>query len=157
MASLTQWRWVWVKSGVGDGQGGLGCCSPWDCKELDMTERLNWTEPRKDQDNNTNEKLISCQYADAYVFNLTINKNTQITENYKFTGSSVQFSSVQSLSHVLLFVTPWTAAPQTSLSISNSRSLLKLMSIKSVMPSNHLILSSPSPSALNFSQRQGLF
>ena len=31
--------------GVGDGQGGLVCCSPWDCKELDMTERLNWTEP----------------------------------------------------------------------------------------------------------------
>ena len=49
-----------------------------------------------------------------------------------------QLSSVQSLSHVRLFVTPWTAAPQASLSISNSRSLLKLMSIKSVMSSNHL-------------------
>ena len=51
--------------------------------------------------------------------------------------------SVQSLSHVYLFVTPWTAACQISLSITNSRSLLKLMSIKSVMPSNHLILCSP--------------
>jgi len=50
------------------------------------------------------------------------------------------FSSVQSLSHVLLFVTPWTAARQASLSITNSQSLLKLMSIESVMPSNHLIL-----------------
>ena len=51
--------------------------------------------------------------------------------------------SVQSLSHVQLFVTPWTAACQASLSITNSRSLLKPMSIKSVMPSNHLILCHP--------------
>ena len=47
---------------------------------------------------------------------------------------------VQSLSHVQLFVTPWTVARQTSLSITNSWSLLKLISIESVMPSNHLIL-----------------
>ena len=52
-------------------------------------------------------------------------------------------SSVQSLSHVQLFATPWTAALQASLSITNSWSLLKLMSIKSVMPSNHLIISRP--------------
>ena len=57
--------------------------------------------------------------------------------------SSVQFSSVQLLSHVRLFVTPWTAACQASLSITNSWSLLKVMSIKSVMPSNHLILYCP--------------
>ena len=56
-------------------------------------------------------------------------------------------SSVQSLSHVQLFVTPWTAARQAFLSITNSQSLPKLMSIESVMPSNHLILSSPSPPA----------
>ena len=55
-----------------------------------------------------------------------------------------QFSqSVQSLSRVRLFATPWNAARQASLSITNSRSLLKLMSIKSVMPSNHLILCHP--------------
>ena len=54
-----------------------------------------------------------------------------------------QFSSVQSLSHVQLFATPWTAAHQASLSITNSRSLLKLMSIELVMPSNHLILCRP--------------
>ena len=53
------------------------------------------------------------------------------------------FSSVQSLSRVQLFATPWTAACQASLSITNSRSLLKLMSIKSVMPSSHLILCHP--------------
>ena len=57
---------------------------------------------------------------------------------------SVQFSSVQSLSHVELFVTtPWTVAHQASLSITNSWSLLKLMSIESVMPSNPLILCRP--------------
>ena len=55
----------------------------------------------------------------------------------------VQFSSIQSLSRVQLFATPWTAARQASLSIINSWSLLKLMSIESVMPSNHLILCHP--------------
>ena len=54
-----------------------------------------------------------------------------------------QFSSVQSLSHVQLFATSWTAARQASVSITNSRSLLKLMFIKSLMPSNHLILCCP--------------
>ena len=53
---------------------------------------------------------------------------------------SVQFSSVQSLSHVWLFATPWIAARQASLSITNSWSSLRLMSIESVMPSSHLIL-----------------
>ena len=52
-------------------------------------------------------------------------------------------SPIQSLSHVQLFATPWTAARQASLSIANFRSLLKLMSIESVMPSNHLILCRP--------------
>ena len=55
----------------------------------------------------------------------------------------VQFSSVQSLSRVQIFVTPWIAARQASPSITNSQSLLKLMSIESVMPSNHLILCCP--------------
>ena len=55
----------------------------------------------------------------------------------------IQFSSVQSLSHVRLFATPRTAACQASLSITNSWSLPKLMSIESVMPSNHLILCCP--------------
>ena len=53
------------------------------------------------------------------------------------------FSSVQSLSHVQLFATPWTATCQASLSITNSWSLLKLMSIESVIKSNHLILCHP--------------
>ena len=53
------------------------------------------------------------------------------------------FSSVQSLSHVRLFVTPWIAARQASLSITNCRSSLRLTSIESVMPSSHLILCLP--------------
>ena len=57
--------------------------------------------------------------------------------------TTVQFSSVQSLSRVQLFATPWIAARQASLSITNSWSLLKLMSIESVMPSSHLILCRP--------------
>ena len=67
-----------------------------------------------------------------------------------------RFSSVQSLSHVQRFATPWTAAHQGSLSIINSQSLLKLMSIESMMTSNHHILSSSSP-AFNLSQHQDLF
>ena len=66
-------------------------------------------------------------------------------------------SSVQLLSRVLLFVTPWTAVCQTSLSITDSRSLPKLMSklVDAIQPYNPL--SSPSPPALNISQHQGLF
>ena len=61
----------------------------------------------------------------------------------EFLFSSVQFSSVQLLSRVRFFATPWIAARQASLSITNFRSLLKLMSIESVMPSSHLILCCP--------------
>ena len=60
-----------------------------------------------------------------------------------FTKIQIWFISVQSLSCVQLFVTPWTAAWQASLTITNSQSLLKFMSIKLVMPSNHLILCHP--------------
>ena len=59
------------------------------------------------------------------------------------TKLAVQFSSVQLLSRVRPSVTPWTAAHQASLSIANSRSLLKLVSVDRVMPSNHLILCHP--------------
>ena len=58
-------------------------------------------------------------------------------------NKTVQFSSVQSLSRVQLFVTPWTAAHQASLSITNSQSLLKLMCIESVILSSQLILCHP--------------
>ena len=62
---------------------------------------------------------------------------------YCMTRRSVQFSSVQLLSCVRLFATPWTAARQACLSITNSQSSLRLTSIESVMPSSHLILCHP--------------
>ena len=65
------------------------------------------------------------------------------TESCALFRNSSQFSSVQSLSHVQLFATPWTAAPQASLSITYSQSPPKPMSFESVMPSNHLILLRP--------------
>ena len=68
----------------------------------------------------------------------SLSQTPHILQNFIY-----QFSSVQLLSRVWLFVTPWTAARQVSLSITNSRSSLKLMSIESVMPSNYLILCHP--------------
>ena len=73
-----------------------------------------------------------------YIFPLSSIHNCSPLPHFSF--FSYQFNSVQSLSCVWLFATPWTAARQPSLSITNSQSLLKLMSIKSGMPSNHLIL-----------------
>ena len=66
-------------------------------------------------------------------------------------------SSVQWLSHVWLFVTPWIAANQASLSITISQSLLKLMFIESMMPSNYLVLCRPFSPAFSLSQHQGVF
>ena len=73
----------------------------------------------------------------------SIKKVTELELNVPFPNMYIFFSSVQSLSHVWLSVTSWTAAHQASLSITTSQSLLKLMSIESVMPSNHLILCRP--------------
>ena len=76
-----------------------------------------------------------------------------VTKSQTWLGSSVQFSrSVVSYS-----ATPWTAARQAFLSITNSRSMLKLMSFKSVIPSNNLISVVPFSSGFNLSQHQGLF
>ena len=71
--------------------------------------------------------------------------------------SSVQFSSVQSLSHDRLFETPWTAAHQASVSLTNSWSLLKFMSIELVLPLNHLILYCPFSSCLQACPASGSF
>ena len=85
------------------------------------------------------------------------NSSFYFTRLCSFSDRSVQSSLVQLLSCARLFATPWTAARQSSLSISNSWSLLKFMFKESVMLSNHFILSSPSPPAFNLSQHQGLF
>ena len=89
-------------------------------------------------------------------------KELDMTERLS-TAQYAKFSSVQLLSHVPLFATPWTAAHQASLSITISWILLKLMSIESVMPSNHLILCRPlfllppiSPSVRVFSNESAL-
>ena len=75
-----------------------------------------------------------------------------------FSSIKLKFSSVQLLSCVWLFATPWIAGRQASLSITNSRSSLRLKSIESVMPSSHLILCRPpSPPAPHPSQHQSLF
>ena len=74
---------------------------------------------------------------------LTQEWNPQHWKAYSLPMYHHQFSSVQSLSCVQLFATPWTTACQASLSITNSRSLSKLMSIELVLPSNNLILSCP--------------
>ena len=81
----------------------------------------------------------------------------QILYHWDFLNICAQFSSAQSLSHVWLFVTSLTAACQASLSITNSRSLLKLMSIELVMPSNHLILCHPFSSPLQSFPASGFF
>ena len=73
----------------------------------------------------------------------TKNSVNWTTETYPLTVLEVQFNSVQLLSPVWLFETPWTTACQASLSITNSRSLPKFMSIESMMPSNNLILCHP--------------
>ena len=70
-------------------------------------------------------------------------QSANLTLGLTLSAESYQFSSVQSLSHVWLFATPWTIAHQASLYITNSQSPPKLMSIESVMPSNHLILCHP--------------
>ena len=81
------------------------------------------------------------------MFHILIQLTAQVLQicahYYAHRFSSVQFSSVQLLSRVRFFATPWTAAHQASLSITNSWSLLKLISIESVILSNHLILCRP--------------
>ena len=76
----------------------------------------------------------------AIIWIIHLDQVGKIRSNNDSIWFSIQFSSVQSLSCVWLFATPWTAGCQASLSITISQSLLKLMSIESVMPSNHLIL-----------------
>ena len=103
------------------------------CKELDMTERLSKKK--------NFPKLDHFLEWICHFYHQGKKKPSNCMEMLKIL--SVQYSSVQSLSRVRLFAPPWTAARQASLSITNSRSLPKLMSIELVMPSNHVILCHP--------------
>ena len=94
-----------------------------------------------------NFKIISLLLWDTRKIQENTVCNSQLKRNLfyflNFHWYSVQFSSIQSLSCVRLFATPWIAARQASLSITNSQSSLKLMCFESVMPSSHLILCCP--------------
>ena len=85
------------------------------------------------------------------------NESASFERNFLYTFVFIYVVVVQSLSCVQLFVTPWTAAYQASLSFTNSQSLLKLMSIELVMPSNHLILCHPLSSCLQSFPASGSF
>ena len=112
------------------GRATLAGYRAWGDKELNMTEATEYT----------NMRGIFCSQNQSHIF------------YFSYIGS------VRSLSPIRLFATPWTATQQASLSITNSQSLPKLMSIELVMPSNHLILCCLSlPPAFNLSQHQGLF
>ena len=128
--------------GVGDGQGDMACCRPWGNS---LTLLSDWTE--------LNEREEYYSYFREVV---EIFRNWATTHFLTFMVKPPQFSSVQSFYRVRLFATPWTVAHQASLSITNSWSLLKLMSTELVMPSNPSHpLSSPSPPTFNLSQDQG--
>ena len=87
-------------------------------------------------------KILKKNSAESNLIHQTLSRVILITETEQPTLCQM-FSSVQLLSNVQLFVTSWTEAGQASLSITNSQTILKLMSIVSVMPSNHLILCRP--------------
>ena len=114
-----------------------------------------WQEPETGKDaavhplmNGSMKRGLSIQWNITVLKRKTMDICYSTDELWKHDAESKKpktknMDSVQSLSHVQLFATPWTAARLASLSISNSWSLLKLMSIESVMPSNHLILYRP--------------
>ena len=98
------------------------------------------TKTRLGVDCGSDHELLSAKVR----FNLK--KVGKTTRSFRYDLNTYDYTvsqSVQSLSHVQLFLTPWTVECQASLSITNSQSLLQLMSIESVMPSNHLILCHP--------------
>ena len=141
MASLTR-ELEWTP-GVGDGQGDLACCNSWGRKELDTTERLNWTELNWSSGffkivNLTNIK--ACQAFDFYLFKYYICLSLFRLRLLLCIYYYVWWLWLLSHPVVWLFVILWIEACQDSLSLSISWSLLKFMSIASVMPFSHLIL-----------------
>ena len=140
MASPTQWTWVWAMYWRcwWTGRPGMLQFMGYQRVRHDWATELNWTELKTE----FNYVKVLC--------------NLVPWKSQEFSPNILEVRSVQSLSRVQLFETPWTAACQASLSITNAWSLFKLMLIESVMPSTISLLS-PSPSAFNLSQHQGLF
>ena len=102
--------------------------------------RYRWSSHRKHQDTGC---LPGTQSQTSVAFVVVLVQWRSRAFFFFFLLPTVKYKSVQLLSHVQLFATPWTAARQASLFITNTQSLFKLMSIESVMPSNHLILCRP--------------
>ena len=113
--------------------GGAWWASPWGRKELDTTEQLHSLHSLTQVDLGC-RKLLEKDNPPPHPI------SPWPRQSLAKEATPLSLSSVQSLSHVQLFVTPWNAALQASLSITNSWSLFKPMSVESVMPSNHLIL-----------------
>ena len=103
--------------------------------------RIDWLDLLEVQ--GTLKSLLQRHNLKASILWLSAFFMVQLSHPYMTTGKTIAFSSVQSLSHVQLFATPWPAALQASLSITHSWRLLELMSIELVMPSNHLMLCCP--------------
>ena len=150
-------------------------CSPWGSEESDTTKRLHFYFSLSCIGEGSGNPL-QCSWLEnprdggawwAAIYGVTWSRTRlkRLSSSSRVSGrlwplqetlqdqqvSLAQFSSVQPLRHVGLFATPWTAACQASLSITNSRSLLKLMSIESVMPSNHLFFLIPFSCLQSFS------
>ena len=132
------WRREWLPTSVflprkSHGQRSLVGYSPWGHKRV----RHDWA---------TKQKQVEEIQAHLILFHSTLLHftDTAFVTSWRFVATlHCQITIVQLLSHVWLFVTPWTAAYQASLSFIITRSLLKLISIQSVMPSNHFILCHP--------------
>ena len=126
MASPTQWTWVWVNPGSWWWTGKPGVLQSLGSQRVghDWVTKLNWT--------------TSCSSLNWSILSINLLKQEFYTEPQSIVWPTCEImglSSVQLLSRVLLFETPWTVAGQAFLSITNSQGLLKLMSITLVMPS----------------------
>ena len=143
MASLTQWTWVWASSRSWWWTGTPGMLQ---CMGLQRV-RHNWAAELTDTlivlSISSLIYFLFCSPSRNVFSNMVVIIHMWWLNLDQLKLNKITFSSVQSVNHVRLFVTPWTAARQASLSITNSRSLLKHVSIESVMPSNHLILCHP--------------
>ena len=145
---MTVWSRKWQRTAVFfpgkfDGQRSLASYNPWRCKELDTTDTFPREESTFSFCINDYSHHAVCRIYRIYFYLLI--SCTHLPDQLPLGTAhqiSVSVGPVKSLSRVPFFATPWTVAHQASLSITNSESLLKLMSIESC-PSNHLILCRP--------------
>ena len=141
--TLMHWRRKWQPTLVflpGESQGRQSLVAAI-CGAAQSRTRLNWLS--SSSSSSSRELFLTSVFAcgwGKYFFNIFLVSFVSLVR-LRLTQGSVQFSSVAQ--SFRLFATPWTAAHQASLSITNSQSLLKLMSIELVMPSNHLVLCCP--------------